>query len=248
MQQFGLIGKSLQHSFSAKYFHEKFLTGNISSCTYDLFQISSIDELPALIHSMPELEGFNVTIPYKKTIIPYLDQMDDVSLKVGAVNTVKIIRNKEKYILKGFNTDVVGFELSAKEYLKTKGALILGSGGGADAVIYVIRKLKIPFLVVSRNPNGRQQVGYNDLSRKLIGKYPLIVNTTPLGMFPDTDQAPMIPYNDLTAGNMLYDLIYNPPETKFLFNGRKAGAKVLNGLKMLQIQADKSWEIWNSKS
>jgi shikimate dehydrogenase len=246
MQQFGLIGKSLQHSFSAEYFKKKFITGNISNCRYDLFPISKIEDLPLLISSKPELTGFNVTIPYKKSILPYLDQMDEVAQEVGAVNTVKIFREKEGIFLKGFNTDVFGFEFSTDEFKNVGGALILGSGGAAEAVGYVLTKLGIPFLVVSGTSAGSRTIGYEKLTGELVRSYPMIVNATPVGMFPDVLNAPAIPYNDLTPRNFLYDLIYNPPETLFLKKGRQAGAKTLNGLKMLQMQADKSWEIWNS--
>jgi len=246
MQQFGLIGKSLQHSFSAEYFKNKFITGNISNCRYDLFPISKIEDLPLLIRSNPELMGFNVTIPYKKSILPYLHQIDDVAQEVGAVNTVKVIREKEGIFLKGFNTDVYGFEFSSEDLKNYSGALILGSGGGADAVVYVLTKLGVPFFIVSGNPSGGTKIGYDDLTMDLIKNYPIIVNTTPVGMFPDVDNAPDIPYNYLTSRNFLYDLIYNPSETLFLKKGRLAGAKIMNGLKMLQMQADKSWEVWNS--
>jgi shikimate dehydrogenase len=246
MRQFGLIGKSLQHSFSPKYFNEKFITGNISNCRYDLFPLNNIEELPAFINSMPELEGFNVTIPYKKSILPYLDQIDDVALEVGAVNTVKIFRSSSGVILEGFNTDVFGFEFSTDDLRHYSGALILGSGGGADAVVYVLTKLGVPFFIVSGNPSGGTKIGYDDLTMDLIKNYPIIVNTTPVGMFPDVDNAPDIPYNYLTSRNFLYDLIYNPSETLFLKKGRLAGVKIMNGLKMLQMQADKSWEVWNS--
>ena len=246
MRQFGLIGKSLQHSFSADYFKKKFISGNLSNCRYDLFPISKIEELPLLISSQPELTGFNVTIPYKKSILPYLDQLDDVAQEVGAVNTVKIFREKEGIFLKGFNTDVFGFEFSTDELKNVPGALILGSGGAAEAVGYVLTKLGIPFLVVSGKSAGSSKIGYEKITEELVRSYPMIVNATPVGMFPDVQNAPAIPYNYLTPRNFLYDLIYNPPETLFLKKGRQAGAKILNGLTMLQMQADKSWEIWNS--
>lgn len=246
MRQFGLIGKSLQHSFSADYFKKKFITGNISNCSYDLFPISKIEELPLLISSKPELMGFNVTIPYKKSILPYLDQLDDVAKEVGAVNTVKVIREKDRIFLKGYNTDVFGFEFSTDELINVRGALILGSGGAAEAVCYVFKKLGIPFLIVSGKSTGSGKIGYEKLTEELVRNYPMIVNATPVGMFPEVQNAPSIPYKYLTPQNFLYDLIYNPPETLFLKKGRQAGAKILNGLTMLQLQADKSWEIWNS--
>lgn len=246
MRHFGLIGKTLQHSFSAKYFREKFLSENVHNCIYSLFELDDLAGLPALIASLPCLEGFNVTIPYKKSIIPYLDHLDNVAMEVGAVNTVKIVRSDEKYFLKGFNTDVVGFVLSTNEFQNVKGALILGTGGGAEAVAYVFKKFKIPYFIVSRNLRGHQIIGYEDLTKEMLMNYPMIVNTTPLGMFPDDDLMPPINYDFLTEKNFLYDLVYNPAETQFLKMGKQAGAKVMNGLRMLQIQADKSWECWNS--
>jgi shikimate dehydrogenase len=208
--------------------------------------MGDISELPVLIESQPELEGFNVTIPYKKSIIPYLDQLDAVAAEVGAVNTVKIIRTTDQYTLIGFNTDVIGFEFSIKDFRDIKGVLILGTGGGAEAVQYVLKKYGIPFLFVSRNTRSQQIIGYEDLTNELIGKYPMIVNTTPVGMFPEVDLIPPVPYNFLSSGNFLYDLIYNPAETRFLKLGRQSEAKILNGLTMFLIQANKSWEIWNS--
>ncbi len=246
MRHFGLIGKTLQHSFSAKYFREKFLSENVQNCSYSLFELGDLAGLPALIESLPNLEGFNVTIPYKKSIIPYLDFLDNVAFEVGAVNTVRIVRSAGKYLLKGFNTDVIGFLLSTNEFQNVSGALILGTGGGAEAVAYVFKKLKIPYFIVSRNLRSHQIIGYEDLTKEMIRDYPMIVNSTPLGMFPDVDLMPPINYDFLTEKNFLYDLIYNPAETQFLKKGKQVGAKVMNGLKMLQIQADKSWEYWNT--
>jgi len=246
MRRFGLIGKTLHHSFSAKYFHDKFISGNINDCVYELFPLGDISELPVLIESQPELEGFNVTIPYKKSIIPYLDKMDVVAADVGAVNTVKIIRTADQYVLVGFNTDVIGFEFSIDDFGDIRGVLILGTGGGAEAVNYVMKKYGIPFLFVSRNTRSPQIIGYNDLTHELIQKYPMIVNTTPLGMFPEVDLMPAVPYNFISSRNFLYDLIYNPAETRFLKLGRESEAKTQNGLPMFLFQANKSWEIWNS--
>lgn len=247
MRQFGLIGKSLNHSFSKTYFENKFFAEHISDCRYDLFPLSNISEIDSVVKTNTDLEGFNVTIPFKKSIIPYLHELDSQASEVGAVNTVKISRTKDHFFLKGFNTDVIGFESSLHEILPFEGALILGTGGAAEAVGFVLKKLEIPCLFVSRNKSGNNTIGYNDLTRAIIRKHPLIVNTTPLGMFPDTNNQPPIPYQYLSGSSYLYDLIYNPEETLFLKNGREKGAQIKNGLQMLHNQADKSWEIWNLK-
>ena len=265
MRRFGLIGYPLSHSFSRKYFKEKFKRENISDASYQLFPIQSLVEFPNVIHQMPELLGLNVTIPYKIDIIPFLDEVDITAKEAGAVNTIKVIKlreadpistdewseqslNLDHVKLIGYNTDVYGFEITLKPLLQpihTK-ALILGTGGASKAVEYVFKKLGINYLLVSRNPEGPNEVGYNELNETAIRQFPLIVNTTPLGMFPDTDQFPLIPYEFITENNFLYDLIYNPEETIFLKKGREKGAITQNGLSMLKLQAEKAWEIWNS--
>jgi len=244
-RQFGLIGKTLDHSFSKRYFENKFSTERINNCSYELFELDEIGELPGLIEYIPELEGLNVTIPYKKTVLDYCDQLDDVSLETGAVNVIRIIRMPGKFYLRGYNTDVFGFEHSTREILQYKNALILGRGGAAASVAYALNKMGIRYKFVSRNPHDTHAIAYVDLNKEIMSKYHLIINCTPLGMFPDEKSFPNIPYQCLTEEHFLYDLIYNPEETEFLKKGRRYGAKTFNGMTMLEMQAEKAWEIWN---
>lgn len=247
MRRFGLIGKSLTHSFSQKYFEKKFDLEGIQDCRYDLFPLHDISELSTFIQSYPDLEGLNVTIPYKKTIIPYLDGLEEQAFAVGAVNTVKIIKKNNAVYLKGYNTDISGFKLTLKETASIQGGLILGTGGGANAVAYVFSNLNIPFLQVSRKFRGNRTIGYEHVTTELLHDYPFIVNCTPLGMYPEIKSYPPIPYEGLSDKNILYDLIYNPSETEFLRRGKLAGSKVINGYNMLKNQADYAWDIWNTK-
>ncbi|MFZ2899671.1 MAG: shikimate dehydrogenase [Saprospiraceae bacterium] len=245
MRRFGLIGYPLGHSFSRRYFTEKFLREGRSDCLYELFPLASIGELPNLLAEFPDLEGFNVTIPYKVQILPFLSSLDPASASVGAVNTVSV-RNGE---LRGYNTDVWGFQTSLKGFLPEtfKGrALVLGSGGASRAVQYVLRKMGIDFTVVSRRP-GPGGLGYTALDAAALQAHSLIVQTTPLGMYPQDHTSPPIPYNLLSKAHYLYDLVYNPEETIFLQKGKEEGAQVKNGLEMLYLQAEKAWEIWNEK-
>ncbi len=244
-RQFGLIGKTLDHSFSKRYFENKFHTEKINNCSYELFELDEIGELPGLIEYIPELEGLNVTIPYKKTVLDYCDQLDDVSLETGAVNVIRIIRMPGKFYLRGYNTDVFGFEHSTREILQYKNALILGRGGAAASVAYALNKMGIRYKFVSRNPHDIHAIAYVDLNKEIMSKYHLIINCTPLGMFPDEKSFPNIPYQCLSEEHFLYDLIYNPEETEFLKKGRRYGAKTFNGMTMLEMQAEKAWEIWN---
>lgn len=246
MKNYGLIGYPLGHSFSESYFKDKFTREGISDTTYENFPISTIDEFPGLIKNLPFLYGLNVTIPYKKAVIRYLDHIDKEAEEAGAVNVIKIIRQTGNVILKGYNTDIYGFRESLKNYISVnvRKALVLGTGGSSAAVTYVLRRLNIDFIYVSRS-EGKNSVRYSDLNEEIIASHLLIINTTPLGMYPDTDQKPPVPYNALTKHHILFDLIYNPPETLFLREGRKAGCVTVNGLEMLKLQADKSWEIWN---
>ncbi|MFI5134447.1 MAG: shikimate dehydrogenase family protein [Chitinophagales bacterium] len=240
---FGLIGYPLAHSFSKKYFTEKFKKEKISDCLYENFPLHSIEEFPSLIESHPDLLGLNVTIPYKEQVISFLDELDETSGKIGAVNTIKISQGK----LTGHNTDVYGFMNSIKDLLQPfhSSALILGTGGGAKAVAFGLMKMGIEFDFVSRNPDEKE-LRYEDLDEAVIHQYKIIINTTPVGMFPDIDSCPPIPYELLTSSHLLFDLIYNPDETLFLMKGKQQGATVKNGLEMLQLQAERSWEIWNS--
>lgn len=243
---YGLIGKPLTHSFSADFFNKKFLREGISE-SYLLFPLSDIRTLPTLLKKNPELNGLNVTLPYKQSVIPFLDDISDEAGTIGAVNVIKISRNSEKNHLTGFNTDVIGFENSLKPLLTPdiSGALILGTGGASKAVAHVLKKLEIPFLYVSRN-HDRGDIGYDEIDKEVIKEHQLIVNTTPLGMFPDINKAPPIPYEFLTKKHFCYDLIYNPEETIFMKKSKEYGARTKNGEEMLRLQALASWDIWNS--
>jgi shikimate dehydrogenase len=245
MRLFGLIGKTLGHSFSPGFFTEKFRREGILDCSYKLYALPRIDDFIPLIQNNPDICGLNVTIPYKQEIMPLLDEIDPIAHEIGAVNTIKIFRNRNTIKLTGFNTDVSGFKLSYTNQTKNLKALVLGTGGSAMAVKYVLHKWNVPFYSVSRTPTTKGEIGYMDLDKDLIRTHQLIINTTPLGMFPYVDACPPIPYHLLTNRHFLYDLIYNPGETKFLQLGRAAGADTQNGLLMLELQAEKSWEIWN---
>ena len=243
MRKFGLIGYPLGHSFSGNYFRGKFEHEQIPDCVYSNYEIDSIAGLPEILKD-PELEGLNVTIPYKESVIPFLHKKDSVVTAIGASNCIRITDG----ILTGFNTDVIGFEKSLVEKLsaKDKYALILGTGGSSKAVAWVLQQKGIHFLYVSRKPDGKPDlISYQDLNRELIQKYTLIINTTPLGMFPKTGDCPDLPYAFTGAGHYFFDLVYNPSKTIFLEKGEAAGARVKNGSDMLSIQAEASWEIWN---
>jgi shikimate dehydrogenase len=248
MKKLGLIGFPLSHSFSQKFFNNKFSKENIQGFQYLHFQIQSIDQLKEILIQNPDLIGLNVTVPYKREIIPFLDDMDSVALEVGAVNTIKISKKHNSLYLKGFNTDIIGFERSLLPLLKEhhKNALILGTGGAAGAVAYVLKKLNIDYKFVSRN-NEKKFLHYSDLTEATIRKNTLIINTTPVGTTPRTEEYPEIPYFAITSQHLLYDLIYNPAETQFLRKGKKREAIVKNGLQMLEIQAEESWKIWSVK-
>ena len=242
MPLYGLIGYPLSHSFSKKYFTEKFEREELHTHTYELFPIASIDGLKEVLQNHPDLVGLNVTIPYKQDVLSFLDEQDEVVKNIGACNCIRVNNGK----LKGFNTDVIGFEKSLKVQLQPshKKALILGTGGAAKAVEYVLAKLRIAFKYVSRKPVAGQ-LTYEEVTDSLLHEYTLIVNTTPLGMYPAVDQAPPLPYEALTAQHYLFDLVYNPSRTLFLQKGEAKGAAVENGYAMLLIQADESWVIWN---
>lgn len=245
MRLFGLIGYPLSHSFSKKYFTEKFTRENISGCRYELFPLENIEQFPELIKTQTNLAGLNVTIPYKQLVIPYLDELDQAAAAVGAVNTISDINGK----LKGYNSDVYGFELSLRNLLATKKkrpdkALILGTGGAAKAVNFVLKKLNIEAKTVSRS-SDKGNFTYTDLNDKIIGEHLLIINTTPLGMSPNFNNLPLIPYPSVGPEHFLFDLVYNPAVTAFLEKGNIAGAATSNGLEMLYLQAEKAWDIWN---
>lgn len=247
MRKFGLIGYPLSHSFSKKFFTEKFRDEQIGNCEYELYPIANIDLFSKLISEEPDLRGINVTIPYKLQVMSFLDEIDEASKEIGAVNCVAIERRNGGRWIKGYNTDAYGFEESLKPLLKSyhQKALVFGDGGAAKAVRYVLKKLEIPFLVVSRKP-GQGNLGYEEVTPQLLQEYTILVNTTPLGMSPDTATCPDIPYSALTDSHLAYDLVYNPEETTFLKNARGSGASIKNGMEMLYLQAERSWFIWNN--
>lgn len=242
--KFGLIGKNISYSFSKKYFTEKFEKLNLKNLKYYNFDIPEIEEFPFLLyHKEEDFGGLNVTIPYKQSIIKYLDESSEEAKKIGAVNTIKIT-NDNKLI--GYNTDVYGFTKSIQPLLNSsvKKALILGTGGASKAISYALEKMNITYKFVSRNSN--KGILYQDLTKELLENYQLIINCTPLGTFPNISEKPLIPYASISKNHIAFDLIYNPEETAFLKAAKKQGAVVKNGLEMLQLQAEKSWEIWNS--
>jgi len=247
MKLLGLIGYPLDHSFSVTYFREKFMKEKITGYSYRNFPLPSINGLPSLIRENSDLEGLNVTIPYKQSVIPFINKLDSLSKEVGAVNTVRISRQKNQVHLKGFNTDVYGFYHSLSPLLtgKHNRALILGTGGASKAVAHTLKLLGIDYLYVSRKPL-KGMLGYQDLCQAIIRNYNIIINTTPIGSYPDVNSFPDIPYDLLGSKHLLFDLVYNPPETKFMNMGKRKGAAVCNGYKMLVLQAEKSWEIWTS--
>lgn len=247
MRLYGLIGKSLAHSFSPKYFKEKFEKEGITGAYYNLYPLENIDEFNQLISDFSDLSGLNVTIPYKSEVIPFLDKLDLSAQEIGAVNTIKFSVEAGKLKLYGYNTDYLGFWDSIKSLLSVhhQKALILGTGGSSKAVAYAFKQAGIDFKFVSRNTIDNNILSYTDLNKDIFNQYKVIVNTTPLGMFPNLDDCPNIPYKALTSDHILFDLIYNPELTLFLKNGIRYGAQVKNGLEMLQLQAEYAWEIWN---
>ena len=251
MKLYGLIGYPLSHSFSQAYFRKKFKNEGYLNCDYLNFPIKDISEITDIIEEYPKLKGFNVTIPYKEHIIRFLDDIDPVADEIAAVNTVKIVReDNKKTLLKGYNTDVYGFGQSLRPLLlkKHKHALILGTGGASKAVAFVLKSLDIDYKFVSRNPQSGLSVHYREFDKTLILKHTLIINTTPIGMFPDIELFPDIPFEYINKSHLLYDLIYNPLKTKFLEKGEIHGARINNGYKMLELQAEKAWDIFNQKN
>ena len=246
---FGLIGYPLSHSFSKKYFSQKFEQEDILDAFYELFPIAEIEAFPALLNDNPNLRGLNVTIPYKQAVLPYLDELSEGAAAVGAVNTIRVAKGK----LKGFNTDVIGFKSSLQNWLneergnrKELRALILGTGGAAKAVAYVLNSMEIPFQWVSRN-SGAERLSYQEITNEVIAAHQLVINTTPLGMSPNYSEKPELPYHAITEDHFLYDLVYNPDITAFMQAGIDQGAKVKNGLEMLHGQAEAAWSIWNEE-
>ena len=243
MKLYGLIGYPLGHSFSKQYFTQKFEKENLADCFFELFPLIKIHQLNNLIQSQLSLKGLCVTIPHKQSVIPFLNSISEEAKNIGAVNCIEILPEG----LKGHNTDVVGFEQSFIPYLKPhhSKALVFGTGGASKAVQYVLGKLNIPFLPVSRVPAGNHCIGYNKINKELLEEYKIIINCTPLGMYPNEDAMPELPYKYLSPQHYLYDLIYKPAETKFLQQGKQKGATIKNGYDMLIIQAEENWKIWN---
>lgn len=242
---FGLLGKKISYSFSRGYFSKKFEKLGYSNYEYQNFDLQNIDEFPEILASTSNLKGLNVTIPYKQAVIPFLNIVDKTASKIGAVNTIKITKRGN---LKGYNTDAIGFEKSLLPLLKshhTK-ALILGTGGASKAIAYVLEKNDIKYKFVSRKPQKKKQISYQDLSKEMLDKYTIIINCTPLGTSPEIEKYPDIPYQFINKNHLLYDLIYNPEITTFLAKGKEQGATIKNGYEMLELQAEASWEIWNS--
>ena len=244
MKRYGLIGYPLGHSFSKKYFTQKFDNEGITNCRYDLFPLLHGMEIQSFLKdNIQNLSGFNVTIPYKQTIFTFLNKISDEAKAIGAVNCVKIERDKT---LTGYNTDAFGFEQSLTSFLPHTNfkALVFGTGGSSKAVTFILKKLKIDFTAVSRTKK-KGCLTYEQLSPDLLSTHRLLINTTPLGMSPDEKSCPNLPYHCLTTEHFLYDLVYNPAETLFLEQGRRRGSHTKNGLQMLYQQAEKNWEIWN---
>lgn len=247
---YGLLGKSLRHSFSKDYFTEKFSSLGLDY-TYQNIELENISEIVDFVKTHKKLKGFNVTVPYKECIIPYLDELDETAREVGAVNTVRVYANGK---LKGFNTDVVGFKKlldkatrhldAGLTSLKDKEALIFGSGGASKAVQYVLRQKNIPYRVVTRHCKTRYDIGYSEAYDKGFYPYSLIINATPVGMFPNIDKCLELPFSTIEPHNIFIDLIYNPEETLFLKNARINGAAAFNGMTMLHEQAEAAWNIW----
>jgi shikimate dehydrogenase len=244
MITYGLIGNPLSHSWSASWFFAKFRDERIRDHVYLDFQLATLDELPALIHDHPDLAGLNVTIPYKEKIIPFLDEVDELAARVGAVNTIRISRKDGKATLKGFNTDVPGFLRSA-DFSGFRHALVLGTGGAAKAVAFALDSIGISVLFVSRTKKDTKTITYDTITEGNLNQHTLIVNATPLGMYPLVNDAPPIPYKWLSKRHFLYDLVYNPPVTHFLAKGSLASARTQNGQSMLENQAEMSFRIWN---
>ena len=244
MKLYGLIGYPLGHSFSKKYFTKKFQREGIADCRYELFPISSITYLPSLLISNPNLKGLNVTIPYKQQVLEYVNETTEAVKNIGAANTIKIVGSK----LIAYNTDVIGFENSLIKKLKPyhKKALVLGTGGSSKAIQYVLKKLGIEFLLVTRSDNASPEtIHYSMIGEAIMNQYHLIINCTPVGMFPNEAQCPDLPYQFVTEEHYLYDLVYKPEKTLFLKKGEEKGATIQNGYEMLIIQAEESWKIWN---
>jgi shikimate dehydrogenase len=247
MRRFGLVGNPLTHSWSETYFTALFLKHGLTGYSYELFQRTSLTDFRQWIHGQDDLDGLNVTIPYKVAIMQELDEVDEIARKTGAVNTIRIIRKQGVPWLKGFNTDVDGFRGALPDPFLHHQGLILGNGGASKAVAYVFKEMGIDFLTVSRNAGSKGDLIYEQINSRIMENSTVIVNTTPIGMYPDTKSCPKIPYQHISPRHLLIELIYNPEETMFLKSGKAQGAQTINGLKMLQIQAEKALNIFISE-
>jgi len=249
MRKFGLIGYPLGHSFSKKYFTEKFLTENISDCSYDNYALKNLDEFRELVASDDELSGLNITIPYKSEIIRFLDVIDSEAEEIGAVNVIKIRRTDRQMKLYGYNSDITGIRDSLLPIIEdnVRNALVLGTGGSSRTVCHVLKKFGLKVDMVSRERKPGVLI-YSDIDSGIIDNTQLIINTTPLGMFPNTEGRPEINYRKLNSRHILFDLVYNPEITTFLRMGAEQGCSIISGVKMLHSQAEKAWEIWNNDS
>ncbi len=243
--QFGLIGKSLSHSFSKKYFEEKFKNEKLSNFSFTNFELNSISEFENIIKHNPLLKGLSVTVPYKEQIIPFINELSSEANEIGAINCINFLNGKSL----GYNTDVFGFKTSIKPFLEPKHnrALIFGTGGSSKAIAYALNQIGVDYFFVtsSQNKKNANTFFYSELSEIILSQFLLLINCTPVGMFPDVNKSPNIPYDFVTENHLVYDLIYNPAETFFLKNCKAKGAITINGYSMLQLQAEKAWEIWN---
>jgi shikimate dehydrogenase len=242
-KRFGLLGRNISYSFSKGYFTEKFNTENLTECSYENFDIQDINDFPKIIKANRDLKGLNVTIPYKETVMPFLDELSERATKIGAINVIKITKEGK---LKGYNSDYYGFKKALEPLLLVhhKKALILGTGGASKAVAYALEELGIQHTFVSRKPS-ENAIDYSQITAAVFSENHIIINSTPLGTSPKTDEFPDIPYHFFTNKHIAFDLIYNPAETQFLKRAKEAGAIVKNGMEMLVFQAEKAWEIWN---
>lgn len=243
MRKFGLIGRNISYSFSESYFQNKFKKEEIRDASYQNFDLKSIKEIDSLLKNNPEIKGLNVTIPYKEEVVTYLNSINKKAKQIGAINTIKVTKKGK---LKGYNTDCYGFKKSIRPFLKKhhEKALILGTGGASKAIAFVLEQLKIDYSYVSRS-QSKHNFTYKDLNKDIVKQHTIIVNCSPVGTHPHINDCPKIPYQAITNKHILFDLIYNPSETLFLTKGKMKGASIINGLKMLEYQAEKSWEIWN---
>jgi shikimate dehydrogenase len=250
MRKFGLIGFPLGHSFSKLYFSNKFMSESIQDCSYENYEIEELKLLEGILSNDREICGLNVTIPYKSEVFKYIDSIDDEAVAVGAVNVLKIEHRGERSLVKGFNTDIFGFKKALAPHIEVRKidkAIILGTGGSSKAVTYVLKSMDIEITQVSRNP-GENCISYNDLTDDILHENRLIINATPLGMYPNINAKPRLNYYCLSDKHILFDLVYNPSLTSFLQKGQEQGSKIIGGIQMLHFQAEKSWEIWNDNS